>query len=102
MISRTKNAFSIYNKFGQALRSFSSSMSSVEQSIADKVKAGLKDVKHVEVKDVSGGCGSMYNIGVISSDFQGLSVVKQHQLIHKILKEEIKGWHGVNLSTKTN
>ena len=31
-----------------------------------------------------GGCGSMFQIHVESSDFKGMSIVKQHQLITKV------------------
>jgi hypothetical protein len=31
---------------------------------------------------------------------RGQTVVKQHQLVHKILKEEMAEWHGLNLTTK--
>jgi stress-induced morphogen len=52
-----------------------------------------------EVKDVSGGCGTMYHINVVSDVFQGLGIVKQHQLVTKLLKEEIAQWHGFKLNT---
>ena len=55
---------------------------------------------HLSVRDVSGGCGSMYAIQVESEKFNGIGMVKQHRLVNKILEEEIKGWHGVQLRTK--
>jgi stress-induced morphogen len=53
-----------------------------------------------QVQDISGGCGSMYAIAIESAKFQGLSVIKQHKLVNQVLKEEIAGWHGVQLRTK--
>jgi stress-induced morphogen len=52
------------------------------------------------VQDVSGGCGSMYAIDVVSRQFKGMNMLKQQRLVNKVLGEEIKGWHGVQLSTK--
>lgn len=42
----------------------------------------------------------MYAIEIVSSRFEGLSVVKQHRLVNEVLKEEIGGWHGVQLKTR--
>lgn len=51
------------------------------------------------MSDVSGGCGAMYEIIVESSEFQGISRVKQHQMITDTLKEEIKDMHGLRIHT---
>jgi stress-induced morphogen len=42
----------------------------------------------------------MYALEIESPKFNGLSVIKQHKLVNKILEEEIKGWHGVQLRTR--
>jgi stress-induced morphogen len=57
-------------------------------------------VENQQVQDVSGGCGSMYALDIVSAKFKGLSVIKQHRLVNAVLKDEIKGWHGVQLKTK--
>lgn len=54
----------------------------------------------LEVQDISGGCGSMYGLDIVSPRFKGLTVIKQHKLVNSVLAEEIKGWHGVQLKTK--
>ncbi|KAK8394827.1 hypothetical protein O3P69_005952 [Scylla paramamosain] len=38
----------------------------------------------VEVEDISGGCGAMYEVWVEAPDFKGLSRVKQHKLITEV------------------
>ena len=58
----------------------------------------LKPTK-LEVQDISGGCGSMYGIEVVSERFRGLSMLKQQRLVNEVLGEEIRGWHGVQLRT---
>lgn len=52
------------------------------------------------VRDVSGGCGSMYAIDVTSPAFRGLGMLKQQRLVNSVLGERVKGWHGVQLRTK--
>ncbi|KAF9928568.1 hypothetical protein FBU30_002306 [Linnemannia zychae] len=52
------------------------------------------------VEDISGGCGSMYQVEVVSAAFKDLNMVKQHRLVNETLKEEIKGMHGIRLTTK--
>ena len=54
---------------------------------------------HVLVVDISGGCGSMYNIRVVSPLFEGIPMIKQHRLVNTELSEEIKGMHGLQIHT---
>ncbi|KAG8630686.1 hypothetical protein KVT40_002305 [Elsinoe batatas] len=54
----------------------------------------------LEVRDVSGGCGSMYAINVTSEVFRGLSVIKQHRMVNEALKAEMAGWHGCQVRTR--
>lgn len=70
-----------------------------ERRIWDKLNTELQPEK-LSVQDVSGGCGSMYAIDVVSRQFKGMNMLKQQRLVNKVLGEEIKGWHGVQLSTK--
>jgi stress-induced morphogen len=70
-----------------------------ERRIWDKLNMELQPEK-LSVQDVSGGCGSMYAIDVVSKQFKGMNMLKQQRLVNKVLGEEIKGWHGVQLSTK--
>ena len=58
----------------------------------------LKPTK-LEVQDISGGCGSMYGIEVVSERFRGLSMLRQQRLVNQVLGDEIRGWHGVQLRT---
>ncbi|KAK3624602.1 hypothetical protein LTR56_020949 [Elasticomyces elasticus] len=70
-----------------------------ERKIFATLKAELQPTK-LEVQDVSGGCGSMYALDIVSDHFKGLPVIKQHRLVNKVLGEEIKKWHGVQLKTR--
>lgn len=56
----------------------------------------------LEVQDISGGCGSMYGIEVVSEKFRGLSMLKQQRMVNAALKElmDREGWHGVQIRTR--
>lgn len=55
--------------------------------------------KHLQVQDVSGGCGSFYAIIIASSRFKGITTVKAHRLVNSALKDIIKDIHGLQLRT---
>lgn len=54
---------------------------------------------YVKVADVSGGCGAMFEVHVSSPEFKNLSLVKQHQMVNAVLKEEVKQMHGIRIFT---
>jgi stress-induced morphogen len=51
------------------------------------------------VRDVSGGCGSMYAIDIASTKFRGLSLLQQQRLVTRTLGDKVKEWHGVQIRT---
>ncbi|SCW01429.1 LAFE_0D12376g1_1 [Lachancea fermentati] len=76
------------------------SLTPEEKLVFEKLKKQLEP-KQLQVRDVSGGCGSMFAIDITSQKFKGLSMVKQHKLVNQILKEDIKRWHGLQLRTRS-
>lgn len=83
---------------------FSTAMDPTMDDYEKKVYNMLKESfqpKNLEVKDVSGGCGSMFAILVESEQFKGIPMIKQHRLVNEVLKDEIKQWHGLQLKTKS-
>lgn len=40
----------------------------------------------------------MYAIDIAAKKFEGTSIVKQHRMVNEVLKEEIKGMHGLQVS----
>lgn len=70
-----------------------------ERQIWETLMKELQCTK-LEVQDISGGCGSMYGIDIVSERFRGISMLKQQRLVNEVLGEEIKGWHGVQLKTR--
>jgi sulfur transfer protein SufE/stress-induced morphogen len=54
----------------------------------------------LQVEDESGDEQKFY-IAVVSSAFEGMSLLKRHQLVHLTIADEMKLVHAVQLSTKT-
>lgn len=69
-----------------------------ESAIQQKLRNALS-VKEVNVRDSSGGCGTMFEIKVVAEEFQNKSIVQQHKTVTKVLKEDISQWHGFTLLT---
>ena len=83
-------------------RCFSVSQSSETDTPESKMESILRDelgANHVVVEDISGGCGSMYKMLVVSDEFEGLNKVKQHRLVQRALATEIADMHGLILDT---
>ncbi|KAK7024412.1 BolA-like protein 3 [Halocaridina rubra] len=70
-----------------------------EVKLKDLLRNRFPAATAIEVQDISGGCGAMYEVWVESTDFKGLSRVKQHKLITQTLKQEIKDMHGLRITT---
>lgn len=86
-----------------------------ERQIYDKLVDTLEPAE-LDVKDVSGtriklaalvrssngdlgGCGDFYHVSVSSKAFKGLPLLKQHRLVQSILKEQISGFHGIQVGS---
>lgn len=53
----------------------------------------------LSVRDVSGGCGSMYAVEITSAKFKGTNMLKQQRMVNAVLKDKMKDWHGLQLKT---
>lgn len=75
-------------------------MISLEQ-VKNKIKAKLPDAE-VIVKDLTGG-GDHLEAIVVSSEFEGMTKVKQHQLIYGALSDALasEAIHALALKTYT-
>lgn len=87
------------NVWGRFYSEVNAAMDEYERKIFDILKQEFQPA-NLEVRDVSGGCGSMFAILVESEKFKGVPMIKQHRLVNDALKEEISKWHGLQLRTK--
>uniref|UniRef100_A0A8H7K2V9 Bola-like protein n=1 Tax=Bionectria ochroleuca TaxID=29856 RepID=A0A8H7K2V9_BIOOC len=77
------------------------SMTPAELSIAEQLSSNdtLSPTTSLLVRDVSGGCGSMYAIDIVSPKFKGKTLLAQQRLVTKALGDRVKEWHGVQIRT---
>ncbi|USP75242.1 hypothetical protein yc1106_02516 [Curvularia clavata] len=62
------------------------------EGIKKKLEEGL-DATHVEIEDLSGGCGQMYEAIIVSPQFAKKTTLARHRLVNNTLKEEIAAIH---------
>ncbi|VDD83538.1 unnamed protein product [Mesocestoides corti] len=71
-----------------------------QAEIKSKLESRFPKAEKIEVTDISGGCGAMYQIFVKSEDFAGMSVLAQHRSVNEALGPEIKSMHGLTILTE--
>ncbi|KAF4948778.1 hypothetical protein FGADI_9433 [Fusarium gaditjirri] len=71
-----------------------------DESLCEAIKQRL-EATHVEVTDMSGGCGQAFNSVIVSSQFQGLNSLKRHRLVNAALKDEIAIIHAWTAKCQT-
>lgn len=71
------------------------------QQVEEMIKAQMPDAQ-VKVEDLTGG-GDHYQVSVVSSQFAGKGLVKQHQLVYGALKQAMstEAIHALALKTYT-
>ncbi len=71
------------------------------QQVKEMIVAEMPDAQ-VEVQDLTGG-GDHYQVSVVSSQFAGKGLVKQHQLVYGALKQAMstEAIHALALKTYT-
>ncbi len=71
------------------------------QQVEEMILAQMPDAQ-VQVEDLTGG-GDHYQVSVVSSQFAGKGLVKQHQLVYGALKQAMstEAIHALALKTYT-
>lgn len=69
--------------------------------VSEMIKASLPEAE-VAVEDLTGG-GDHYQVTVVSSKFEGLTLVKQHQLVYGAVRDAMssEAIHALALKTYT-
>lgn len=86
-------------KLNQNLFNFRTFASKAE--LEDKLNQLLK-IEKLEVIDMSGNCGTSFQIKIKSPDFNGKTMIAQHRMINDILKDELKDIHALQLKTEAS
>ncbi|KAL2255749.1 hypothetical protein VTK26DRAFT_2762 [Humicola hyalothermophila] len=69
---------------------------SLRAALIERLKA-----THVEVQDMSGGCGQAFTSLVVSPEFEGKNSLKRHRLVNAALKNEIAQIHAWSAKCQT-
>ncbi|KAF3010570.1 hypothetical protein E8E13_000681 [Curvularia kusanoi] len=62
------------------------------EAIKQKLETNL-GATHVEIEDMSGGCGQMFEAIIVSPQFAKKTTLARHRLVNAALKEEIAAIH---------
>nr|XP_006818406.1 PREDICTED: uncharacterized protein LOC102806783 [Saccoglossus kowalevskii] len=65
------------------LKRLFSSQTEGEKKISEILKQRFPTAEAVQVTDVSGGCGAMYEIQIVSDVFHGKRTVMQHRMVNE-------------------
>lgn len=69
--------------------------------LEERIQQGLSEVSHVTVRDLT-GTKDHYEATIVSPDFEGKSLIEQHQLVYRALGELMAGpVHALALKTYT-
>ncbi|KAI4278288.1 MAG: hypothetical protein LQ337_001109 [Flavoplaca oasis] len=63
-------------------------VSSLEQTLREKLAA-----EHVDIEDMSGGCGQAFTAVIVSQAFEKKNTLARHRLVNSALKTEIAAIH---------
>nr|ACO13142.1 BolA-like protein 3 [Lepeophtheirus salmonis] len=70
-----------------------------ESHVKGVLQGSFPKATDIVVRDISHGCGAMFEIYIEAPDFAGLRRIKQHKLVTHALEKEIKDMHGLRIST---
>nr|ACO11592.1 BolA-like protein 3 [Caligus rogercresseyi] len=86
----------------RGFRTFSALRYLSEAHVTGVLNTSFPKATAIAVKDISHGCGPMFEIYVEAPEFSGLKMVKQHKLVSDALRKEIKDMHGLRISTSVS
>ncbi|CCX35424.1 Uncharacterized bolA-like protein C8C9.11 [Taphrina deformans PYCC 5710] len=69
------------------------STSGVSRDELDLAIRSRLNASHVEIEDISGGCGQAYEVVIVSPEFAGKRTLQRHKLVNAALKDEIAAVH---------
>jgi len=74
---------------------------SVEKPLLEqKLKDALSPI-HLEIDDISGGCGTSFSTVIVSEKFNGKPLLQRHRMVNSALEEELKSIHALTMKTWT-
>lgn len=72
-----------------------------KEALAKALKDRVKELKQCIVVDQSGGCGSAFQLYLVSPVFEGIKLIERHRMVQQALKTEMKSIHALSMKTWT-
>uniref|UniRef100_A0A7S2TV98 BolA-like protein n=1 Tax=Lotharella oceanica TaxID=641309 RepID=A0A7S2TV98_9EUKA len=72
-----------------------------KDTLAKVLKERVKGLEQCIVVDTSGGCGAMFELYLVTKEFEGVALLERHRMIQNTLKEELKEIHALSMKTWT-
>ena len=69
-----------------------------KEEVEETIRRTLDPV-HLEVNDTSNGCGTKFEVIIVSDMFENKSLLQRHRLVHDVLKLEIANMHAFSQVT---
>lgn len=70
-----------------------------EQQLRAILSERFPAASRIDVADISGGCGAMFEVYVEAAEFAGVRLVNQHRAVHAALGQHIADMHGIRVTT---
>ena len=71
-------------------------MGVTKEQVELSLKAKLNP-SHLEVVDISGGCGASFVVEIVSEQFEGKRLLERHRMVNAALEEEMKQIHALSI-----
>mmetsp|Transcript_21179 Transcript_21179/g.51839 ORF Transcript_21179/g.51839 Transcript_21179/m.51839 type:complete len:100 (-) Transcript_21179:124-423(-) len=72
-----------------------------KESLSKILAERIKGLTQCIVVDISGGCGSAFDIYLVTKEFEGVSLLERHRMVQGVLKEELEEIHALTMKTWT-
>merc|ERR1712226_1482770 len=72
-----------------------------ESQLSEAIRSSIPEAQDVNVRDISDGCGSNFEITVVSNTFDGKRAVNRQRMVNKAIKEFLPQIHRVHIHTFT-
>ena len=73
----------------------------MEKAVRSSLESAFPQSPLITVEDISGGCGSSFNVMVVSDLFEGVSPLDRQRLVHTGLGDLMKTIHALTIKTMT-
>nr|ACB70351.1 BolA-related protein [Ornithodoros coriaceus] len=71
-----------------------------KEYLEEKLRKEL-DTVHVELEDISDGCGAKFNAVIVSPKFEGKPLLERHRMVNTVLSKELEAIHAFSQKTLT-